>query len=89
MHVRNGEHENFVRVRGVNDGVRKTIQTATANAITKWMPSLWVLLDQIEYFERFEQKRIAQTSHLHVVIRNGLVQFLLGRLEQPQTHLMR
>ena len=56
MHVRDGEHENFVRVMGVNDGVRKTIQTATANAITKWMPSLRVLLNQVEYFERLEQK---------------------------------
>ena len=47
-------------VKRVNHTVGKALEAATANFGGEWMPCLWALLNKVQHFECFQQKRVLQ-----------------------------
>lgn len=82
----NGENQDFSIVFRVDQTVRKTAQTAAAYLVVQWMPGVGEPADQVDRCHRFQQKGVSQAWRDAVVVGDGIVQFLLSDLEEPDVH---
>ena len=82
-------NDQFVHGRVINQPIRKTAQSTTPDIFAERVPALWKPANPLECRDGLDQKCVAETCDLLVVVRNRLVKFLLGGFKKNYLHCAR
>ena len=86
MKVLNGNNQNGVISDLINQAVRETVRSATADAFGEWIPSIRILKDSLHGPLDLRGELVTETFTLKIVIGHGLDEFGFGRIEKIDPH---
>ena len=89
MRMGHRHNDYFVLIRLIDQAVGESTQSAAPNVLAQRMPSFRKLANPFNCRNHFQKKRVAEAGDLTVVIRNRLVELLLGDFENADVHFVR
>jgi hypothetical protein len=86
LQVSDREHKNVAALTCVDHAIRKTAQTAAADALVQRLPRFGIAYDAVRRRQQLDQEGVAQARSLRFVPADSLVKLDLGDLEEPNRH---
>ncbi len=81
-----GKYDNIVVIDGIDQTVWKSSEAATAYTLLQSMPSFGMARDAVRGCDRLDQKGVSESRRLRLIPADGLVQFGLSDLNEPNRH---